>query len=201
MQLSLNEVQVETRKAARGAGLPWGLAEEVGYAMAWLAERGIDASGSLLDILNARTHGDTAGDPLLAGISIADRAQKLAEGEVLAFAQIRQPVLVLPFMATAARLNGRTVLLRHEDALWSIRQGGEDPALLAAAAKRSRVIAVECRAEELPLRVKVQAQPSGRVEVDESIWRQLQRLAHRTYVPASEQSRLLGAGAGNIDND
>ncbi|HVJ43864.1 MAG TPA: DUF3726 domain-containing protein [Dongiaceae bacterium] len=201
MQLSLNEIQVESRKAARGAGLPWGLAEEAGYAMAWLAERGIDASAALLDILNRQTGESVADDPLSIGAAIADQAQMLAEGEVLAFAQIRQPVLVLPFMATAARLSGNTVLLQHEDGVWSVRPEGADLALFAAAVKRPRIVAVKCRAEALPLRDTFQIKSTARAEMDEGVWRQLQKLAHRTYVPASEQSRRLGAGAGSIDND
>ena len=54
------------------------------------------------------------------------------------------------------------------------------------------------------------------VYVDDAIWHwkgrkwchlladdeaELHRFAHRTYVPASEQSRSAGAGAGLSDND
>lgn len=44
------------------------------------------------------------------------------------------------------------------------------------------------------------AEPSG-IEAPDEIWRDLGRLAARTYVPASETSRLMGAGAGLSDND
>lgn len=37
--------------------------------------------------------------------------------------------------------------------------------------------------------------------VADDAWRALQLLEHRTYVPASAQSRLSGAGAGLLDND
>ena len=47
--------------------------------------------------------------------------------------------------------------------------------------------------------------PSERVwrvaAVDPSAHARLQSLAEKTYAPASEQSRLLGAGAGLTDND
>ena len=42
---------------------------------------------------------------------------------------------------------------------------------------------------------------SGEIEAPDEIWRELGRLAARTYVPASETSRLMGAGAGLRDND
>jgi hypothetical protein len=37
--------------------------------------------------------------------------------------------------------------------------------------------------------------------MNEEIWEALGRFAHRTYVPATEASRLKGAGAGLTDND
>ena len=41
----------------------------------------------------------------------------------------------------------------------------------------------------------------GAFAVDETAWATLTALAHRTYVPATEASRLAGAGAGTTDND
>lgn len=201
MRPSLNEIEIESRKAARGAGLPWGLAEEAGYAAAWLAARGVNALTALLDVLGAYQRGDTVGNPLFIGTTIADRACMLAEGEALAFLQIRQPVLVLPFMAMAARLGNRSIVLQHEDGTWSVRPGREDPGLLNGALKHSRIVAVKCRAEDLPLRETVQRIAAARLDIADDTWRGLQHLAHRTYVPASEISRQLGAGAGSIDND
>lgn len=43
--------------------------------------------------------------------------------------------------------------------------------------------------------------PAHPLEVHDSQWRELQKLAARTYVPASEASRLRGAGAGLRDDD
>ncbi len=43
--------------------------------------------------------------------------------------------------------------------------------------------------------------PMAPVEVSADLWRELQRLAARTYVPATEISRLKGAGAGLRDDD
>jgi len=43
--------------------------------------------------------------------------------------------------------------------------------------------------------------PDHGVAVTGGLWQDLQRLAARTYVPASETSRLMGAGAGLRDTD
>ena len=39
------------------------------------------------------------------------------------------------------------------------------------------------------------------IDVEVGIWTKLSSLAHKSYVPASEASRLSGAGAGLTDND
>jgi hypothetical protein len=41
----------------------------------------------------------------------------------------------------------------------------------------------------------------SRVEIPNDIFDRLDSLAHKTYAPASEESRLAGAGAGLSDND
>ena len=59
MTLSLNEFETLCTRAARGAGLPWGLAEEAGKAARCLAEFGLPGAQLLVRIL---THFD--GKPL-----------------------------------------------------------------------------------------------------------------------------------------
>ena len=198
MQLSLNEIQVECRKAARGAGRPWGLAEETGQAVAWLAERGIDALPALLDCLEAA---QAPADPIAIGTAIADQSAILASGGELAFAEIRQPVLVLPFIALAARLTGRSIIVAHAGGTWSVSPDGMATAILAEVNRLSGLTAITCRAGNLSPAVPATRLPIARLDIDEAIWQRLQDLAHHTYVPATEQSRLLGAGAGSIDND
>ena len=212
MRLSLNEIQAECRKASRGAGLPWGLADETGQAVAWLAERGTDALPALLDCLDAVLAGEGAGNPIRSGTEIADQADKMAAGHVLSFSEIRQPVLLLPFIALSARLIGRPVTVTHADGAWALSPDGVDQTVLREVAAKPVIMAVTCRAGDVhssPQPKSPSVKSSGaksppqlsRLDIDDVIWQRLQDLAHHTYVPATEQSRLLGAGAGTIDND
>ncbi|MGA0281445.1 MAG: hypothetical protein ACO3K9_07130, partial [Paracoccaceae bacterium] len=41
----------------------------------------------------------------------------------------------------------------------------------------------------------------SRIDVPQDIFDRLSALAHKTYAPATEESRLAGAGAGLSDND
>jgi hypothetical protein len=43
--------------------------------------------------------------------------------------------------------------------------------------------------------------PPGGIAIADGLWQRFDLLARLTYVPASETSRLAGAGAGLLDND
>jgi hypothetical protein len=73
---------------------------------------------------------------------------------------------------------------------------------------------VKVKFENLPLRSKylilsetsdninlVQKQISKRCEIADDVWSRLEEFTYRTYAPATEESRALGAGAGLSDND
>jgi len=47
----------------------------------------------------------------------------------------------------------------------------------------------------------VQKHISKRCEIADDVWSRLEEFTYRTYAPATEESRVLGAGAGLSDND
>ena len=59
MNLSLNQVENTARKAVRGAGLPWCLAEDAGRAVRWLEVMGLPGMSWLVLVLGAVDHGRT----------------------------------------------------------------------------------------------------------------------------------------------
>ena len=118
MSFSLNEVEVTARKAARGAGYPWGLAEEAGRATRWLCAQGLPGCESLAALLDAdlaaalQDHmpgslespwrGRAELCPLGTGAALSDSAARVSGG-TLDIADVAQPMLFLPFVAAAAR--------------------------------------------------------------------------------------------------
>ena len=67
---------------------------------------------------------------------------------------------------------------------------------------RYRGLSVVAQGEDLL--VMVEERPmlqSARYEVDPDEWHQLEIYAELTYVPETDASRLVGAGAGLTDND
>ena len=214
IRYSLAEMETLSRKAARGAGFDWGLAEEAGKAARWLASIGLPGPALLCRLLMGNDgkpfealcptamvepwhalSGELC--PLIAGAALVDRAEQLGTSHGVRLGKISLPVLTLPFVARAA------VRLGYElEASWPgvrvvFRPDGividaEGDALSAEAANDLTVRAAE------PAAGRVVAPSNESRAVDAISWAALTRLAHRTLVPASEASR---AGAGGRDSD
>ena len=113
--LSLPEVDALCTRTARGAGYSWGISEECGQAMAWLASYGFDWAPVLLRRLSGERGGNVTPQPvawtaegpicaLYCGSTLADFAA-LPEGPGktgVALGQIHDPLLALPFVAQVA---------------------------------------------------------------------------------------------------
>ena len=210
MTVSLNEVEATAKKAARGAGYPWGLAEEAAKAVRWLCANDIDGCRVLAGLLtrfddtDLAAHSPAPGEaewrattgmlcPLVTGAALSDRAFALTEREII-LAAGAAPSLLIPFAAQAARQMRTPVTVA-----WP---GG-------AAVTDGDLISVSGEVGEDAGNVTVRLggsldapnRRSSRAAPDRQAWETLNRLAHRTYAPATEESRLLGAGAGLSDTD
>jgi hypothetical protein len=208
--LSSNEANALCMKAARGAGLSWGLAEEAGYAAAWLYARGINGPARLLAHLNwvvnrlypcVRLVGGeslvASGEgplcPIVLGASLSDVAM-LPHGSI---GPVHAPVLLLPFVHQLSRTTARSLTLCWADGRVSVTKTGsllgDLDALMAA------------RTMELTLRAQdgsdmLSAEPSGPVPICQSILSELNTYAIQTTVPSSLASRE-DAGSLAGDND
>ncbi len=194
LDLSLNEVETLAQKAARGAGLPWGAAEDAGRSAAWLARHVGAWADSLLVLLDAPPP-DAQSPLLLAG--------PLADGAVATAERVAAPLWVLPMLLVGpGRYN--PVVLRLGDVEISCNPGEDPGATLPAEALAALVMApVAVRLAEARLTALPHALParSRRSLVAAATVARLAALAARTYVPASAESRLRGAGAGLLDDE
>lgn len=212
LAVSFGEVEAISRKAARGAGMPWGLAEEAGVSVravtAWRLP-GLDALAALLTRIDRRTadyqpHGGhhefatPAGllCPIATGACLSDWPDRLVSREAIVLPPVLSPLLLCPFLATLAD-DGATRLEWEGGTLVCGNAGpcGPTPDAFVVDASPLRLARTAA-----PARAKRRAPPLG-YQVRMSVWRALEGFAARTYVPASESSRASGAGAGTIDND
>lgn len=218
---SLAEIDAHCRKAARGAGCPWGLAEEAGKAARWLAAHGLPGPEALAGLLQGprtctRDHvprdtvprGGDAGPEcgLRHGAALSDRAERIAAGEAME-ADVAQPLLVLALMGRTAAATGACFALDWDGGRAVCSRDGImlDAPATAIATTAVAPTAVRLRVAALvppPARCGVARRGTAQSRpVDPAAWAVLDRFAARTYVPATDDSRRTGAGAGLTDKD
>lgn len=204
MNLSLNEVQATAKKAARGAGYSWGLAEDAARNTRWLCAHGFDGCGALAEWL-PHAHLVTAIPerqgavwttnglccPIMLGAALSDFAEDLRSGPIEVRA-VRSPMLVLPAFAQIASMVSSPVTATWETGRVTIADGIKFEGTFA----QDSVDLTLSLGGTAPL-----TPTTTRATPDPSVWATLTQFAHRTYAPATEASRLLGAGAGLSDND
>lgn len=206
-RFALNEVEATGKRAARGAGYGWGLAEEAAKATRWLCAQGLSGCAALAQVLQADLvqaapvsaphtqdwQGAAALCPLATGAALSDRAAMLRNGPLRLY-DVEAPVMLLPFAGYVARQLGQCVELDFDGVTaatdgFRLNLSGPLPA----------------RAERVTLQTGISpgtARPlHDRATPDPQVWDILNQFAHRTYAPATEESRRLGAGAGLSDND
>jgi hypothetical protein len=159
MTRSLNEISGLVGKAARGAGLPLGIAEDLAGAVPSCCD-----GAKVVAALQALGRHLAAPAVLTALIAALDRVEAL--GETVVWTGDLDPLL--------------TALIRHRGTICWTGQG--DGTALS---------------RDVPAPV---ARPVPQ-DIPADLWTNLEAMGARTYVPASDASRIAGAGTRLSDND
>lgn len=230
-EASVNEVSALAKKAARGAGYSWSLADEAAFAVSWLCHRGLDGPGALathlqhvhgVDLTTIQLQslqqpwagGENGLCALACGTALTDTLHiELADEQI--YERVITPYLLLPFLAYRnEQLCKRTqrpwqtliTTATFEAELTSTNTHTavevHDNEPAITAANQPTEGTVTCRITELDSRAKVLAQPL---------------LHHRSILCAkvldtlnrfaantyapATEASRQGAGAGNTDND
>jgi len=218
MLCSLNEIRALATGAARGAGLPWGVADEAGRAARWLEARGLAGLSALdgaLERLSATDwrrcvpvpegavwraeSGEMEG--LLAGMTLADRAGgplPFSGGGALVLTGVQWPLLAVPFLAGVAQVSGARL---------AVSLGARTPAIAIGPQSVSEAChALEGMALAETIRIEIAGDGpmlpdllrlDGSIPVGSGVYARLARRVALTHVPESAESRDRGAGAGD----
>ena len=203
-RLSLTEIDALCRKAARGGGCPWGMAEEAGRASRWLASHGLpgpEALAALLDTprdcrCGAATQGP--GCALNLGVELSDAAETVAKHGTVQFGVVASPLLMLAQAGQAAQALNVSLMLQwtgfratcSPDGLWIELDESRDTA-----------VAQDVVCILAPSSGPARPPASSSRPVDSAALHRLETLAARTCAPATDASRARGAGAANLDKD
>jgi len=208
--LSSNEIDAMATKAAKGVGMPWGLASDAGRAARWLADHGLPGPEVLADLLewrDGRPHTEVAPpdvglswvdhptvlDPVVVGAVCADLPERLVAGRA-ELGRIRQPLLLGAALASVAIRTRTALVASWGDATLGVGVGG------ATGCGSLGVVEAAVTVEPGRLDGEQLTAPVDGWPVDPAAWARLEAYAHRTYAPDTEASRLRGAGAGLIDD-
>lgn len=192
MSWSLGEIRSLSVKAARGAGMPWGLAEEAGFAVLWLEERSLPGTEALAKYLTEMKEHDAEACPISIGADVSDRD----DWSTLQTPQAHQPLLLVPFL-------GQTADDKPIEVKWGSCALTVCSELIASVSNDEFIVhgVAELRISEgsndtgtSTLRSRVSDDRLAFVKI-------LEKFAHKTYAPSTEESRAKGAGAGLTDND
>ena len=203
MSWSLGETAALALKAARGVGLPWGLAEEAAGAVFWLHQRGLPGISALCGYLNAYGKPATATDaacPLIMGTALSDGTHPVPDhaDDRIDLGIVKSPLLLLPFVATLPPGNIWLTAPGVDERISRPADPPPDPWhsgwLRGSAPCQLRLGTGPQTIADAADRARLPDQFACCVE-------RLTGYAHRTYAPATSQSRLAGAGAGLTDND
>ena len=215
MEFSLNETEGLCKRAARGAGLSWGLAEEAGKAARWLAAVGLPGPALLaaeLEQVDGQRYDALAPSaiegmwaapggvmsPLIAGAALSDLADDIAAGRAFLLGPTSYPLLLTPFVANAAKACGMTVMLGWQEVKMLIAPGGFSINGSKSYVQTQFTRWVRCLRTSRRVAEETPRLPC--LTVDEAVWRHLESFAQRTFAPATEQSRRAGAG-GAVGDD
>lgn len=217
MRYSLYEIEVTCKRAARGAGMYWGLAEEAGKAVRWLSAQGMPGPKAFAALLKKNDHIEyqsmipvlsdgvwqrDAGYlcPLIIGTALCDRVGEMATAqESIQIGPMLHPLLLLPFAAAISKITQCEINVSWSDAEFLVSENSISVTDKANALTLETVETAYFMLSQNPMR-----EPSAcnqDYSVDTSTWVQLNTFAQRTFAPASEASRLTGAGAGLSDTD
>jgi hypothetical protein len=190
IDMAHSELRSLVTKAARGAGLPWGHAEEAGWAADWLARRALPAGEWAACWLATAVEGRPG--PVEIGTALSDR---LADIDLPLSVEwlpddLPAPGYLLPFLHRIAERRGSISIM---DAIGMVVRVNPDG-----------TVAFGPSWSDTPRNWHVidrnhTADPS-RVRVTPSLIECIETLALRTTVPASDASRR-NAGSATTDND
>lgn len=208
-RLSLNEAESLCLKAARGAGMGWGLAEEAGFAARWLYARGIDGPSALLGHLDQargaaweamrpagigdlRPQGGGRLCPIVLGAALSD-CGALPDA---AFGPVAAPVLLLPFLQLLAPARGTTIAASWDGKTATVGPGGALGGEVAELAATDEALIRLAARDAAPTPSSAKGPPP---KLAAETLARLDAYAMQTTVPASGASRADAGAAG--DND
>ena len=201
---TLSEIDTTSKRATRGAGFSWGIAEEVGKNMRLLELYGLPGIKNLNKFLKdykekqfqkitliSETNNATKYPfcPIILGTNFIDQIKLLDKKNNIQISNIAFPILFLPFVSRASEIVGKKIFLKIEEKefLLNLNQSIYSNYL-------KNEILENCNTANITF-------IENNNSFNENEWKELYKLSEDTFVEETESLKIGAAGAGLTDND
>ena len=201
---TLSEIDTTSKRATRGAGFSWGIAEEVGKNMRLLELYGLSGIKNLNKFLKdyhekefqkialiSETNNTNKYPfcPIMLGTNFIDQINLLDKKNNIQILNVAFPILFLPFVSRASEIIGKKIFLKidEKEFLLNLNQSIYSNYL------KNEVL-------EISNTINISFIENNNL-FNETEWKELYKLSEDTFVEESESSKIGAAGAGLTDND
>ena len=201
---TLSEIDTTSKRAARGAGFSWGIAEEVGKNMRLLELYGLPGIKNLNKFLKdykekqfqkitliSETNYASKNPfcPITLGTNFIDQVNLLDKKLNIQISNLAFPILFIPFVSRASEIVGKKIFLKVDDKefLFNLNQSIYSNYL-------KNEILENCNNINISFL-------ENNNSFNENEWKELYKLSEDTFVEETESLKIGAAGAGLTDND
>ena len=201
---TLSEIDTTSKRATRGAGFSWGIAEEVGKNMRLLELYGLPGIKNLNKFLKdykekqfqkitliSETNYASKNPfcPITLGTNFIDQVNLLDKKLNIQISNLAFPILFIPFVSRASEIVGKKIFLKVDDKefLFNLNQSIYSNYL-------KNEILENCNNINISFL-------ENNNSFNEDEWKELYKLSEDTFVEENESLKIGAAGAGLTDND
>ena len=200
---SFSEIDTAVKRATKGVGFSWGIAEEVGKNIKLLEMFGLPGLRNLnqyfkvvkqkkfqnLTLISKDNVSQIPYCPIIAGINFLDRITNLEKMDEISFDNMSYPLLFLPFLSRSTEIIGKRIFLNidEKEFLLNFNQSIYSNFLSGDIIEFAKIIKVKF--------IK------NKNTFSENEWQELYELSEGTFVEETEELKKSAAGAGLTDND
>ena len=200
---SFSEIETAVKRATRGIGFPWGVAEEVGKNIRLLEMFGLPGFKNInryfkvlkgqefekISNISNINNSKSLFCPITMGVNFFDQSIHLKDSNSIEINNLGFPILFIPFVSRASEIIGKRIFLKIDDkeflfnfnqTVYSNYLGGD----------------IVDKAEK----TKIKFMENKNLFSDEE-WSELYKLSEDTFVEETDELKQSAAGAGLTDND
>ena len=200
---SFSEIETAVKRATRGIGFSWGVAEEVGKNIRLLEMFGLPGFKNInqyfkvlrnqdfekISTISTINNSKSLYCPITMGLNFFDQSIHLKDANNIQINNLGFPLLFVPFVSRASEIIGKRIFLKidNKEFLFNFNQAVYSNYLSGDILEKSDKINIKFL--------------DNKNNFSEDDWLEMHKLSIKTYVEESEESKSRTAGAGLTDND